>query len=54
MKTGRKPTQKEYQDLLEKKDFNFSIDDVTIYSDGTYHIETPKEILDLVDQLLGI
>ena len=52
--TGRRPTQKEYQDLLEREDYFFNIEDVTIYPNGKIHIEMPKEMDSLVNQILGL
>jgi len=49
---GRRPTQKEYEELKAKKDFDFTIDQVTIYPNGKYHIET-LDIDSLVNMLLG-
>ena len=51
--TGRKPTEEEYKELLSKKDYSFRIEDVTIYPNGKIHIEMPKDMENLVNQLLG-
>ena len=50
---GRRPTQREYEELLEREDYFFKLEDVTIYPNGKIHIEMPKEMNDLVNMILG-
>lgn len=51
--TGRRPTEEEYKELLAREDYSFSIEDVTIFPNGKIHIEMPKDMEDLVNQILG-